>query len=144
MCAWCNVLFQLEDTVSLVKRIEKTGVAAIAVHGRLEVCAKRVFSDAFFFCLVRASLYLNFCCCQDERGATAAPAPLWLYTGRRWECVHTCHCQVRLYPTLLLCHNNSKYSWNGNWLFLISFTCAIQLVSLVCVVICVFSWSVYL
>lgn len=28
------MLYQLEETVSLVKRIEKTGVAAIAVHGR--------------------------------------------------------------------------------------------------------------
>lgn len=26
--------FQLDDTVSLVRRIERTGVAAIAVHGR--------------------------------------------------------------------------------------------------------------
>lgn len=26
--------FQLDDTVSLVQRIERTGVAAIAVHGR--------------------------------------------------------------------------------------------------------------
>ena len=26
--------FQVEETVSLVKRIEKTGVTAIAVHGR--------------------------------------------------------------------------------------------------------------
>lgn len=25
---------QVEDTVNLVKRIEKTGIAAIAVHGR--------------------------------------------------------------------------------------------------------------
>ncbi len=33
-----NVLSQLEDTVNLVKRIEKTGVAAIAVHGRWDVC----------------------------------------------------------------------------------------------------------
>lgn len=30
----CGPLPQLEDTLNLVKRIEKTGIAAIAVHGR--------------------------------------------------------------------------------------------------------------
>lgn len=29
-----SVFSQLEETVSLVKRIEKTGVMAVAVHGR--------------------------------------------------------------------------------------------------------------
>lgn len=55
--------------MSLVRRIEQTGVAAIAVHGRLEAFAKRVFSEGFFSCLVRASLYVNFCCfrMKEER-----------------------------------------------------------------------------
>lgn len=30
----CGPIRQLEDTLSLVKRIERTGIAAIAVHGR--------------------------------------------------------------------------------------------------------------
>jgi len=29
-----SLILQVEDTVNLVKRIEKTGIAAIAVHGR--------------------------------------------------------------------------------------------------------------
>lgn len=66
------MLFQLEDTVNLVKRIERTGVAAIAVHGRLEVFVKRAFTDGFFLRLLTASLYF----CQDERGEAAAPSPL--------------------------------------------------------------------
>lgn len=58
--------------MNLVKRIERTGVAAIAVHGRLEVLVKRVHTDGFFLRLLTPSLYL----CQDERGEAAAPGPL--------------------------------------------------------------------
>lgn len=55
--------------MSLVRRIEQTGVAAIAVHGRFEAFAKRVFSEGFLSCLVRASLNVNFCCfrMKEER-----------------------------------------------------------------------------
>ncbi len=72
---------------------------------RLETCLwlALLFQDIFLCCCF---------CCQDERRATAASSPLWLYSGRGWERVHTGHRQVS-HHTLHSCYSSNR---NGLWI----------------------------
>lgn len=74
------MLHQLEETVSLVKRIEKTGVAAIAVHGRYD-----------FFCF---TLYLHgICKLQKKRCVYNCSVKLFLILRMKEERPrHAVHC----------------------------------------------------
>lgn len=78
------MLFQLEETVSLVKRIEKTGVAAIAVHGRYGI----FFKQLMFYIVIQHSV------CRWQSTVFKASQPKYLCFSRMKEerPRHAVHC----------------------------------------------------
>ncbi|KAF5919568.1 hypothetical protein HPG69_000167 [Diceros bicornis minor] len=81
-----RILPSLEDTLSLVKRIERTGIAAIAVHGRPQSLPGQQVGSCWFFsqAVQYDNHYTNtkYCLCQMLREQLESPQGKLLHAAQ--------------------------------------------------------------